>query len=101
MGPHDDDESFFQAPVSLVMVSDRAIPTSAGLRVGDPVARIGELYGAQASLIGDLGQGQGTDYLIDPVDAPEHQYAIWTSDGKLSIIVAGLRGQTASDEYCA
>jgi hypothetical protein len=87
--------------VILVMIRDPQIPTTAGLRVGDPIGRIEEIYGAQATLIGDLEVGQGTDYLIDPAADPEYQYAVWTSDGKVRLIVAGRRGETASDEYCA
>jgi hypothetical protein len=87
--------------VSLVMVSDPQIPTTDGLRVGDPVGRIAEIYGAQATLVGDLEVGQGTDYLIDPAGDPAYQYAVWTSDGRVALIVAGRRGATASDEYCA
>jgi hypothetical protein len=82
--------------VILVMIRDPQIPTTAGLRVGDPIGRIEEIYGAQATLIGDLEVGQGTDYLIDPAADPEYQYAVWTSDGKVRLIVAGRRGETAS-----
>ena len=97
----EDSENPYAVPVAQVMVTDPAIPTTAGLRVGDPLARVGELYGAQATFVGNLEVGQGTDFVIAPVDAPEHEYAIWTSDGRVALIVAGLRGRTAADEYCA
>lgn len=87
--------------VAHIMVSGSSVPTTAGLRVGDPVARITELYGAQAPFIGDLDVGQGTDFLIAPPDILAYEYAIWTSDGNVTLIVAGRRGHTASDEYCA
>jgi len=87
--------------VSLVMIGDARVPTTAGLRVGDPVARIAEIYGAQATLVGDLSVSQGIDFLINPAAEPEYQYAIGTHAGLVGLIVAGRRGQTVADEYCA
>ena len=50
-------------------------------------------------IVSDLGQG--TDYVSHPADDPGHEFAIWTSDGKITQIVAGPRGRTVADEYCA
>jgi hypothetical protein len=95
------DIAFTDARVTLVIVSDPAIPTTAGLRVGDPIGRVTEFYGAQASLLGNPHVGQAIGYVIHPTDDPGHEFAIWASDSKVTQIVAGPRGRTVADEYCA
>lgn len=98
---------FDQSPrVDAVGVENGAtIKTDKGLGLGDPVARVRELYGAEAEQVtpdSAISGGQGTDFVVRPASGPDHafQLDIWSTNGKVTGMYAVKAGDRR-DEFCA
>lgn len=85
--------------VRLLLVTDRRVPTAAGLRVGDSVDQMKHIYGSAAVQVSDP-QASNQAFAI-PGERPDEEYGVSVVDGTVSLLVGGARGDTAADEYCA
>jgi hypothetical protein len=98
---------FDQSPVvdAVGVENGATIKTDKGLGLGDPVARVRELYGAEAQQVtpdSALSGGQGTDFVVRPASGPDHafQFDIWSANGKVTGMYAVKAGDRR-DEFCA
>ena len=84
-------------------VTDRALPTTDGLRIGDPVARAIAFYGSRAHVAPDKYDPAVKTMTIDPPPAGDSKYRMIfkVSAGVLRTIYAGALPQVAYVEGCS
>jgi len=97
-----------QSHLALMMVSgelaridilDSSLRTSTGIAIGDPVARVKEIYGGSLDIQPHF-YGSGEHYLTAFADDKRYAVRFATDSGKVSAIYAGWYEQVAYVEGC-
>lgn len=83
-----------------VDILDSSLRTSTGVAIGDPVARVKEIYGASLQVQPHFYNYDDEHYLTAFADDKQYAVRFETDNGKVSAIYAGLYDQVKYVEGC-